>query len=78
MKVVAGGGGVDIGPMMKEGVPGMSIETADNGKYFWYHHSNSDTVDKINPQDFNQTIAAVALAIYIYSDLNIDLPSNLK
>lgn len=78
MKVEKGGGGVDIGPMMKVGVPGISIGNEDNGKYFWYHHSPSDTVDKVNPDDLNQTVAAVALAIYIYSDLNLDLPNNLK
>lgn len=64
-----GGGGVDIGPMMKLGVPGMSLNTRDNGKYFWYHHSPTDTVDKIDPLDLNKCIAAIALSMYIYSDL---------
>jgi carboxypeptidase Q len=78
IKVDIGGGGVDIGPMMKLGVPGISVGNEDNGKYFWYHHSNADTVDKINPHNFNKTIAAIALAIYIYSDFNFELPGNIK
>ncbi len=78
MKVTSGGGGVDIAPMMKAGVPGMSLSTNDSGKYFYYHHSHSDTADKVDPFHLNQCIAAIALAIYIYSDLEMELPSNLK
>jgi len=78
MKVTNGGGGVDIAPMMKAGVPGMSLSTNDSGKYFYYHHSHSDTADKVDPKDLNHCIAAIALAIYIYSDLELELPSNFK
>ena len=69
MIVRKGGGGVDIGPMMKLGVPGMSLGTEDEGKYFWYHHSEADTPDKVNPDQLNQCIAAIAIATYIYADL---------
>ena len=31
--ITAGGGGADIGPMMRDGVPGMSVQT-DNRSYF--------------------------------------------
>ncbi len=71
--VTNGGGGVDIGPMMKTGVPGMSLGTNDDGKYFYYHHSHSDTPDKVKPQDLSDCVAAIAIAIYIYSDLPADL-----
>ncbi len=64
-----GGGGVDIGPMMKLGTNGMSLNTNDNGKYFWYHHSPSDTPDNVNPEDLNKCVAAIAVAIYLYSEL---------
>jgi carboxypeptidase Q len=67
--VKKGGGGVDISPMMNKGVPGMSLGTKDEGKYFWYHHSPSDTVDKINTEDFKKCIAAIAVAIYLYSEM---------
>jgi len=69
MIVRKGGGGVDIGPMMKLGVPGMSLGTKDEGKYFWYHHSAADTPDKVAPNHLNQCIAAIAIATYIYADL---------
>lgn len=68
-----GGGGVDIAPMVKTGVPAMSLETNDDGKYFYYHHSSTDTVDKIKKEELNDCIAAIAIAIYIYSDLPSDL-----
>lgn len=68
-----GGGGVDIRPMMQLGVPGMSIRGDSHGKYFHYHHSHLDTFDKIDLKAFNQNIAAIALAIFIYADLPIDL-----
>lgn len=69
MIVRKGGGGVDIGPMMKLGIPGMSLGTKDEGQYFWYHHSAADTPDKVDPKYLNQCIAAIAIATYIYADL---------
>ena len=64
-----GGGGVDIGPMMRSGVPGMSLSTAGKDEYFWYHHGPADTPDKVDPKKFNQCIAAIAVATFIYADL---------
>lgn len=69
MSVHKGGGGVDIGPSMKLGVPGMSLSTGGHDEYFWYHHSEADTPDHVDPMKFNQCIAAIAVAIYIYADL---------
>ena len=40
--LLPGGGGADIGPIMQRGVPGMSHVT--DGDYFWYHHTDADTV----------------------------------
>lgn len=76
MVITNNGGGVDIDPMMDIGVPGMSLST--NGNYFDYHHSYSDMADKVDPYYLNQNIAAIALAIYIYSDLETNFPNNIK
>lgn len=66
--------GVDIGPMMRQNnVPGIGLNTDDNEEYFWYHHAAIDTPDKIDPLTFNQCIAAIALIVYIYADLPIDV-----
>ncbi len=70
IEVRKGGGGVDIGPMMRDnGVNGMGLGTDDAGKYFWYHHSPSDTPDKVDAKDLNDCIATIAVAIYLYSEL---------
>jgi len=70
--VADGGGGVDIGPLMKTGVPGMSLSTDDQGKYFWYHHSPADTFDKVDEQDFKKCVAAIAVTLYLYSNLELE------
>lgn len=69
VEIQKGGGGVDISPMTKLGYPGASLGTDDQGKYFWYHHSHTDTPDKINPNDLNDCITVIAMFIYLYSEL---------
>jgi len=72
ISVATGGGGVDIAPMTKRGIPAMSLSTNSKGMYFAYHHSNNDTFDKIVFDDFNKCIATIAVAMYIYADLPIN------
>ena len=67
-----GGGGVDIGPLMETGVPGMSLSPDDKGRYFWYHHSPADTFDKVDKDEFKQCVAAIAVTIYLYSILELE------
>lgn len=71
--ISAGGGGADIGPLMQLGVPGMS-PTVDDSRYFWYHHSNADTVDKLDPRDMGLVTAAMAVMAYVVADLPEPLP----
>ncbi len=79
ISVEKGGGGVDIGPMMRRGsVAGMSLGTDDRGKYFWYHHSAADTIDKIDKDDFARCIAAIAVTLYVYADLPVELANYNK
>lgn len=69
----AGGGGADIGPIMQRGVPGMSHVTAGD-RYFWYHHSNADTMDKLDPGEVARNVAAMAIMAYVVADLPERLP----
>jgi carboxypeptidase Q len=75
IKVTNNAWGVDISPMIKLGIPAMSLNTDDKGQYFWYHHSEKDTPDHVDPLYLNKCVAAIALAVYIYADLLVDLPS---
>jgi len=63
-----GGGGADIGPLMRDGVPGLGLFTVGQ-HYFDWHHSRTDTVDKINPQEFRQCVAAMAVMSYVLADM---------
>lgn len=63
-----GGGGADIGPMGRFGVPLLS-HNADMSRYFDYHHSDADTLDKIKPDELNRNVAAMAVAAYILADM---------
>ncbi len=63
-----GGGGADIGPIMGEGVPGMG-HNVDGTRYFWYHHSEADNVDKIDPRELAENVAAMAIMAYVLADL---------
>ncbi len=67
------GGGADIGPIMKEGVPGMGLNV-NGSKYFWYHHTNADTMDKLDPHNVNLCVAAMAVMAYVVADLPETLP----
>jgi carboxypeptidase Q len=68
-----GGGGADIGPIMALGVPGMGLNV-EGDKYFWFHHSDADTVDKLDPHEVNLATAALAIMAYVIADLPQSLP----
>lgn len=61
------GGGADIGPIMQVGVPGMS-HNVDNARYFWYHHTEADNVDKIDPKELAMNVAAMAVIAYVVAE----------
>ena len=63
-----GGGGADIGPLLKDGVPGLSPHTG-GGHYFDWHHTQSDTVDKIKPEELREHVGAMALMAFILADM---------
>lgn len=72
--ITRGGGGADIGPIMRAGnVPGMGL-AVDGSKYFWYHHTAADTIDKLNAEDYKKCIAAMAVMAYVAADLPEALP----
>lgn len=71
--VQRGGGGADIGPIGQRGVPMMAPNVAGE-RYFWFHHSDGDTVDKLDPRDMSQCVAAFAVMMYVVADMPDRLP----
>jgi carboxypeptidase Q len=58
---------------MQTGVPGMGLEV-DGTRYFWYHHSDADTLDKLDPDDVALCVATMAVVAYVVADLPEALP----
>jgi carboxypeptidase Q len=67
-RVETGGGETDIGPMMRQGVPGMGLDV-DGTRYFWYHHTEADTLDKLDPHEVALCVAALAGMAYGVADM---------
>jgi carboxypeptidase Q len=67
-RIAANGGGSDISPLMKDGVVGASLNV-DGAHYFDIHHTQADTLDKVNPQELALCVAAMAVMAYTVADL---------
>ena len=55
--------GSDIEPLVDAGVPGIGI-IQDARKYFDYHHTAADTLDKVDPQALRENAAAMVVMGY--------------
>jgi len=62
-KITKGGGGTDISELGKQKVITMGLNV-DSQRYFDYHHSDSDTIDKVNERELE--LGAISLAIITY------------
>ena len=62
-----GGNGADISPMVAKGVPGFGLDV-ETHRYFDYHHSDNDTLDKVNPRELELGAIAEALLCYLISE----------
>ncbi len=71
--ITRGGGGADIAPLMALGVPGMGLEV-DDTLYFWYHHTDADTIDKLDPREVALSTAAMAVMAYVVAEMPERLP----
>lgn len=65
------GGGADLGPMRKAGMPVFSL-SHDATYYFDYHHTPDDTLDKINRDDLNQSVAAYVTVAFVAANITDD------
>jgi Zn-dependent M28 family amino/carboxypeptidase len=58
--------GSDIGPMLADGLPGVTL-AQDGTRYFDIHHTPDDTLDKIDPVQLRQNVAAWTAVLAILS-----------
>ena len=65
------GSGADLEPMRKLGMPVISLRQ-DASEYFDVHHTLSDTLDKIDPEQLQQVLAAFVAATYVAAELPTD------
>lgn len=74
-KVVAGHSGADLSPMIPAGVPGLGL-IVDGRAYFDVHHTEADTLDKVDPAALADGVAALAILAYVAADLpaRVDAP----
>jgi len=49
--------GSDIGPLLDAGMPGVGL-SQDGTHYFDLHHTPDDTLDKVDPEELRQNVAA--------------------
>jgi hypothetical protein len=67
-QITRGGGGSDIAPITRDGVPSLGLTTT-GAHYFDWHHTEADTLDKVNPEDFRKNIATLAVMSYVLADM---------
>jgi Zn-dependent M28 family amino/carboxypeptidase len=67
-EITPGGGGSDIQPLLRDGVPGLSERTVGT-HYFDWHHTEADTLDKVSLEDFRKNVAALAVMGYVLADM---------
>ncbi len=63
-----GGGGSDIQPLVRDGVAGLS-ESTTGAHYFDWHHTEADTLDKVNIDDFRKNVASLAVMSFALADM---------
>jgi len=58
--------GTDVEPTIQAGAPWISL-SQDGTRYFDYHHTPDDTLDKVDPAQLRQNVAAWTAALAILS-----------
>jgi len=67
-------GGPDFMPMSIHGLAAADLKQ-DGTKYFDYHHTENDTLDKIDPAEMAQNVAAYAVLAWLAAQSPVDFGS---
>lgn len=60
--------GADIMGLARAGVPSLGLRT-EPSRYFDYHHTDADTLDKVDPVHLAGNIAVAATVAYVIADM---------
>lgn len=63
----AGATGADLRPL--NGLVPLVAYDVDASRYFDYHHSQGDTLDKVDPVELKKNVAALAVTAYVLADM---------
>jgi Zn-dependent M28 family amino/carboxypeptidase len=63
--------GADLTPLREAGMPVLSL-AHDASRYFDWHHSADDTLDKVDPEALKQAVAAYATVAWIAAEIEDD------
>jgi hypothetical protein len=63
-RIVPGGAGSDISWLAPKGIPQISL-LPETQRYFDYHHSDYDTIDKVNERELELGAACLAILTYV-------------
>jgi carboxypeptidase Q len=66
-RIQPGYSGVDVYAIVKQGAAGFGLDVEDH-RYFDYHHSGNDTIDKVNPRELELGAIVEALLCYLISE----------
>jgi carboxypeptidase Q len=72
-KIFSEGSETDVGYLERDNVPTMAL-VDDETKYFWYHHTDADTMDKLDPRELSACAAAMAVMAWQVADAPTALP----
>ncbi|XP_063823581.1 carboxypeptidase Q-like [Ostrinia nubilalis] len=65
--------GSDITVIVETGVPGASLHN-DNSMYFWFHHTEGDTMNVEDEHELDLGAAFWTAAAYVIADISKDIP----
>lgn len=69
-----GSGGSDLSAIHAVGMAGLSLYQ-DTSRYFLWHHTANDTMDKVDLDQVRQNVAAYAAVIYMAAESEVDFGS---
>jgi len=66
----------EVDLLHEKGVPAAALDV-DAIRYFWYHHTQADTMDAVDSDEVDLCVATMASAAFVYADIADRVPSNM-